>query len=33
VPYQMSTWQRFSPILWAVSWVWWLFPLLPHITF
>jgi hypothetical protein len=28
VPYQMSRWQRYSPILWAVSWVWWLFPLL-----
>jgi hypothetical protein len=26
--YQMSNWQRFSPMLWAVSWVWWLFPLL-----
>jgi hypothetical protein len=19
----MSSWQRFSPILWAVSWIWW----------
>jgi hypothetical protein len=27
-PYQMSSWQIFSPILWAVSWVWWLFHLL-----
>jgi hypothetical protein len=24
----MSSWQRFSPILWAISWVWLLFPLL-----
>jgi hypothetical protein len=23
----MSRWKRFFPILWAVSWVWWLFPL------
>jgi hypothetical protein len=22
VPYQMSSWKRFSPILWVVSWVW-----------
>jgi hypothetical protein len=28
VPYWMSNWQRFSPILWAVSWVCWLFLLL-----
>jgi hypothetical protein len=28
VSYQMSGWQRFSPILWVVSWVWWLFLLL-----
>jgi hypothetical protein len=28
VPCQMSSWQRFSPILSAVSWVWWLFLLL-----
>jgi hypothetical protein len=28
VSYQMNSWQRFSLILWAVSWVWWLFPLL-----
>jgi hypothetical protein len=24
----MSSWQRFSSIVWAVSWIWWLFPLL-----
>jgi hypothetical protein len=28
VSYQMSSWQRFFSILWAVSWLWWLFPLL-----
>jgi hypothetical protein len=28
VPHWMSSWQRFSPIRWAVFWVWWLFPLL-----
>jgi hypothetical protein len=28
VPYQINSWQRFSPILWAIAWVWWLFPLL-----
>jgi hypothetical protein len=28
VPYWMSSCQRFSSILWAVSWVCWLFPLL-----
>jgi hypothetical protein len=25
VSYQMSSWISFCPILWAVSWVWWLF--------
>jgi hypothetical protein len=28
VPYWISSWQRFSTILWIVSWVWWLFSLL-----
>jgi hypothetical protein len=28
VPYQKSSCQRFSLILWAASWVWWLFLLL-----
>jgi hypothetical protein len=32
VPCQMSSWQRFSPILWAVSWVWWQFSLLCRIS-
>jgi hypothetical protein len=28
VPSKMSSWQRFSPTLWAVTWVWWVFLLL-----
>jgi hypothetical protein len=28
LPYWMSSWQRFPPFLCAVSWIWWMFPLL-----
>jgi hypothetical protein len=28
IPYQINIWQRISPILWAVSSLWWLLPLM-----